>query len=164
MRLPGSFAMGLHPSKASIFSNSSSAISLTAVHLWESVCFSIHHPQVKIMIFFFIYMMVYFSLQKKHLHVFTYYISKSQHGESASVLHTNKKKKKKMNPHKNSQRCSTMYDQLFARYGQLVAMCIIAETMLPKTHLGKTNFPGRDICGEIFPTGFIFNLFAIIDT
>ena len=40
-------------------------------------------------------MMVYFSLQKKHLHVFTYYISKSQHGESASVLHTNKKKKKK---------------------------------------------------------------------
>ena len=44
------------------------------------------------MIFFFIYMMVYFSLQKKHLHVFTYYISKSQHGESASVLHTNKKK------------------------------------------------------------------------
>ena len=111
MRLPGSFAMGLHPSKASIFSNSSSAISLTAVHLWESVCFSIHHPQVKIMIFFFIYMMVYFSLQKKHLHVFTYYISKSQHGESASVLHTNKKNKKKMNPHKNSQRCSTMYEQ-----------------------------------------------------
>ena len=47
------------------------------------------------MIFFFIYMMVYFSLQKKHLHVFTYYISKSQHEESASVLHTNRKKKKK---------------------------------------------------------------------
>ena len=62
------------------------------------------------MIFFFIYMMVYFSLQKKHLHVFTYYISKSQHGESASVLHT-KKKNKKMNLHKNSQRSSTMYEQ-----------------------------------------------------
>ena len=32
------------------------------------------------------------------------------------------------------------------------------------THLGKTNFPGREICGEIFPMEFIFNLFAIIET
>ena len=93
MRLPGSFAMGLHPSKASIFSNSSSAISLTAVHLWESVCFSIHHPQVKIMIFFFIYMMVYFSF-KKNIYMFLLTISPSPSMENLllSCILTKKKK------------------------------------------------------------------------
>ena len=62
------------------------------------------------MIFFHLHDGILF-LAKNNLHVFTYYISKSQHGESASVLHTNKKKQKKINHHKNSQRSSTMYEQ-----------------------------------------------------
>ena len=45
------------------------------------------------MIFFHLHDGILF-LAKNNLHVFTYYISKSQHGESASVLHTNEKKKK----------------------------------------------------------------------
>lgn len=100
---------GFAPQQSFNFSNSSSAISLTAVDLWGSVCFLSSFTGQNCD-FFSIYMMVYFSLQKiiQKIHVFTYYISKSQHGESASVLHTNKKKK--IN-HKNSQRSSTMYEQ-----------------------------------------------------
>ena len=54
--------------------------------------------------------MVYFSLQKI-IYMFLLTISPSPNMENLLLSCILTKKKKKMNPHKNSQRSSTMYEQ-----------------------------------------------------
>ena len=98
---------GFAPQQSFNFSNSSSAISLTAVHLWGSVCFLSSFTGQNCD-FFSIYMMVYFSLQKI-IYMFLLTISPSPNMENL-LLSCILTKKKKIN-HKNSQRSSTMYEQ-----------------------------------------------------
>lgn len=101
---------GFAPQQSFNFSNSSSVISLTAVYLRGSVCFLLSFTGQNYD-FFSIYMMVYFSLQKI-IYMFLLTISPSPSMENlllSCILTTTKKKK--MNPHKNSQRSSTMYEQ-----------------------------------------------------
>lgn len=97
---------GFAPQQSFNFSNSSSEISLTAVHLWGSVCFLSSFTGQNCD-FFSIYMMVYFSLQKI-IYMFLLTISPSPSMENLllSCILT----KKKINHHKNSQRSSTMYE------------------------------------------------------
>lgn len=98
---------GFAPQQSFNFSNSSSAISLTAVDLWGSVCFLSSFTGQNCD-FFSIYMMVYFSLQKI-IYMFLLTISPSPNMENL-LLSCILTKKKKIN-HKNSQRSSTMYEQ-----------------------------------------------------
>lgn len=98
---------GFAPQQSFNFSNSSSAISLTAVDLWGSVCFLSSFTGQNCD-FFSIYMMVYFSLQKI-IYMFLLTISPSPNMENL-LLSCILMKKKKIN-HKNSQRSSTMYEQ-----------------------------------------------------